>query len=250
MNNFAIPARSAVIALAAILAAVGLTTVAVVLATAQRGGAVVVLVGLSDSVSANRAAIDGCTRQAIKHAIDSGADLTIMPVGRTPADLRAEPIRTRLSLTDRLTARKARERRAAASRAADRRVAELLRRGAPEGASDTIAAAAIAATAFDSVPRDEPRTLVICDDGHQVSELVDVYRERLTDRRAAAIVRDMPTTNLAGVDVVFGAADTDAKAKLSTDREREITRFWTAHWARAVRARTVTHGVIPRLPSR
>ncbi len=250
MTNTAIPIRTAALVLAAILSVIAIATVAVAFATDQRGGAMVVLVGLSHSVQGNRRAIDDCARRAVDRAIEDGADLTIMPVGRIPADLRSAPIHSRLSLADRLTPGEAKKRQKEVHEDAARRLAQVRARPRPTGASDTLAAASIGADALRESVSGTRRTLVVCDDAHQVSDLIDVYRERVTDDRARRVLRGMPATDLSGADVVFGAADTDAKGRLSHERETEIERFWRVHWARAVKARTVAYGVVPRFPRR
>jgi hypothetical protein len=103
----------------------------------------------------------------------------------------------------------------------------------------------------EELPDGERAVLLICGDAHQVGHGIDVYRSIPSLARSRRLLRKLDRKllgDLSGIDVVFGAAYTDRKAKLPAAKEVAVQRFWQDAWAPAVRARSFTYGATPSFP--
>jgi hypothetical protein len=247
MTDTAEAVRNAMIALAVVVFLIAAGAVAYALATAQPGGSVWILVGVSPSENASPKAIGRCVSAGIVKAVDDGALVKIAPISRVPAEMSAVPVATGLSLWQRFKPRKARETQDDHREALRGQYRALAGRpDPPPGSSDTVAAAAFAADEMNEAAHGERRTLLICGDAHQVGSGLNVYDDSFTAAGVREHLRPEVVGDLSGVDVVFGAAYSDAKAPLPAPQEAEVKRFWTAAWASAARTGTPRYAASPR----
>lgn len=215
------------------LVVVGGIMVAMALATAQRGGTVVVLVGLSPSEQPDAKSIDACATEAAHQAVDDGATLKILPIGRSPAQLRTPPSEGAVGLWDRMDTSEFDETKKRLYGEAEERIRQIRAARPPVGASDTLAALSIAGDQLDKA--DAPRTVVVCGDAHQVGA-INLYdtQGRSCQELLHAASADLRTMSHARV--VFAAPGADDPHRLPLAEERVIERFWKTCWAPAVRA--------------
>ncbi len=234
--------RPAILGLVAVTAIIAACTAAMAFSAAQRGGTVGVLIDISPS---NRGPLKGriasCAKTAVAKAIDDGAVLLIAPVSSSPVRMAAPPVHSKLSLTERLTPRRAERIQQSARKRALEHVGEVLGGAVRRDSSDTIAATAIMGRALREQPG--PRTMVICGDAHQVSPGFNIYREKLTPQRSQALIERVAADlgDLTTIDVIFGAAGLDTKAPFTNAREHAIARWWKAYWRPAVGARSLRY---------
>lgn len=210
----------------------------------QPKGTTVLLIGKSGSDHPE--AVAACVAAAVERIVKDGATVYIAPVGRSStAFWRRVPTALRGAATT--NPFEARKQRRAAHAAIARQLARLKREARPPGSSDSLAATASAGRLLALEPR--PKRLVVCADAHQVGSGVNVYSDRLDAEEARDSIRRIRPLlpDLRDVDVVIGAAGLDDEAELSPERAKSIERFWTKHWARAVRARSMQYDSMPHL---
>ncbi|HKG38379.1 MAG TPA: hypothetical protein VKB25_05265 [Conexibacter sp.] len=238
------PFRTAGVVFAVVLLICAGAGAARLLTTQQPGGTMVVLVGGSPSAQSSPQAIAECAEAAGARAIATGAQLTIVPVGSVPADLRTSPISTALTFAERLDPAGAEHAREELSRQVAARVAVLADGPRPSGSSDTITAIEIAAEQLAQAA--PPRQLEVCDDAHEVGRFpfgrVDFYSERLTPARVRELLAQMRPwlPDLSTVAVTFGATDTDRLVRVRWAREAAIGGFWSA-WALVTHAQEFSY---------
>jgi hypothetical protein len=239
------PLRRAALVLLTIAVLIGGGTTAWAALTAQAGGAVVVLLGVSPSEQANVATVRACADKAIDAAIARGATVTIAPIARS-AGMPFTTVDTHLGFAARTNPVTAEAKRVGFREAARAAVRKVLDGPVPTGSSDVLSATT---TAGRQLAEDGgSKQLEVCGDGHQVGGGVNFYRRALDGPDRAALAHELAGNlpDLAGIDVRFGAAGLDAKGEPSGGREQRIALWWTIDWKRATRAHAVVYAPVPQ----
>jgi hypothetical protein len=225
-------------AVVAVVLVLGGIMAAMAVATAQRGGTVVVLMGLSPSELPVGDLVDKCAMHEARQAIEDGADLIILPIGRSPAQLRTTAIHAGVDLWSRMNASGFAKKKKQLRAYAAARVRQVREGPEPDGASDVIAAASIAGNYLDEAK--EPRRLVVCGDAHQVGA-INLYETNQASCSQLLKAAAADLSNLTRVNVVFATPGADDPHHLPLPEEQSIERFWKQCWGPAVHPRSLEY---------